>query len=67
MHNQVKNVSHRLISYRTKGVWAQAVRRTLIFATILLLAATSGSAQPAFTDHFRPSYGPMMAENIPWD
>jgi len=67
MHNQAKNVSYRLIGYRTKGVWTQAVRRTLISAMILLLAATSGSARPALTDHFRPSHAPMMAYNIPWD
>ncbi len=67
MHNQAKNVSYRLMGYRTKGVWTKAVGRTLISATILLLAATSGSAQPALTDHFRPSHGPMMADNIPWD
>ena len=67
MHNQAKNVSYRLMGYRTKGVWTQGVRRTLICATILLLAATSGSAQPALTDHFRPSHGPMIADNIPWD
>jgi len=67
MHNQAKNVSYRLMGYRTKGVWTQAARRTLICATILLLAATSGSTQPALTDHFGHSHGPMMADNIPWD